>query len=165
MTATIPMRITALAGWFGGKRTLAAQIVAEFGAHKAYWEPFCGSMAILFNKPICRLETVNDLHRDVTHLARVVRDKTLGRELYERARLMCCSDEELATADTMIRGVDCNGELSVDRALAFLIVCWMGRSGECGLSPTDRGRSLCIRWGNTGGAPGTRWSAAVRSIE
>ena len=39
------MQIKALAPWFGGKRTLAPRIVAELGPHRAYWEPFCGSLA------------------------------------------------------------------------------------------------------------------------
>lgn len=43
--------ITAIAPWFGSKRTLAPRIVAELGSHRAYWEPFCGSMAVLLAKP------------------------------------------------------------------------------------------------------------------
>jgi len=49
MTMDKPV-ITSLAPWFGGKRTMAADIIAEIGPHGGYWEPFCGSMAILMNK-------------------------------------------------------------------------------------------------------------------
>ena len=43
--------IKAIVPSFGGKRTLAPQIVAELGEHRAYWEPFCGSMAVLIAIP------------------------------------------------------------------------------------------------------------------
>lgn len=36
-------KITAIAPWFGSKRTLAPRIVAELGKHTSYFEPFCGS--------------------------------------------------------------------------------------------------------------------------
>jgi DNA adenine methylase len=55
------MPIKAIAPWFGGKRTLAPRITAELGAHRAYWEPFCGSMAVerdqdesFFKESICK---------------------------------------------------------------------------------------------------------------
>src|ERR1044072_5384193 len=38
------MKISALAPWYGSKRTLAPEIVRQLGEHRAYWEPFCGSM-------------------------------------------------------------------------------------------------------------------------
>lgn len=158
------MKITALAPWFGSKRNLAPEIVRELGPHKAYWEPFCGSMAALFAKPKCRLETVNDLHGDLINLARVVREPVAAKELYDRARFVFCADEELRLADSVVRNVPPGDADSVDRALQYLIVCWQGRNGECGLSQTERAKSLCIRWTNNGGAPGTRWHGAVRSI-
>jgi len=43
--------ITALAPWFGSKRNLAPEIVRELRRHSCYWEPFCGSMAVLLAKP------------------------------------------------------------------------------------------------------------------
>jgi hypothetical protein len=38
--------INAILPYFGGKRTLAPSIVAEFGPHRSYWEPFCVSKAL-----------------------------------------------------------------------------------------------------------------------
>lgn len=64
-------KIKAIAPWFGGKRNLAPDIVKALGKHTAYWEPFCGSMAVLLAKPESASETVCDLHEDVTNLARV----------------------------------------------------------------------------------------------
>lgn len=158
------MKITALAPWFGSKRTLAPRIVEAIGPHKAYWEPFCGSMAVLLAKPKCRMETVGDLHGDLINLARVVRDPIAGQELYAQARLMFCADDELATGNALIRTGPAGDEPNVARALAYLAASWMCRNGEAGLRESKTTSRLCVRWGNTGGAPGTRWVGAVRSI-
>lgn len=58
------MKITALLPWGGSKRTLAARIIHQLGPHRCYWEPFCGSMAVLLAKELATMETVNDLHGD-----------------------------------------------------------------------------------------------------
>lgn len=39
--------INAILPYFGAKRVLAPAIIQELGNHTAYWEPFCGSMAVL----------------------------------------------------------------------------------------------------------------------
>lgn len=61
---TAAMRISAIAPWFGSKRVLAPKIVEQLGQHRCFWEPFCGSMAVLLAKPTVSQETVNDLHGD-----------------------------------------------------------------------------------------------------
>ena len=43
------MKVTALAPWFGGKRTLAPKVIELLGEHRTYVEPFCGSMAVLLH--------------------------------------------------------------------------------------------------------------------
>jgi DNA adenine methylase len=80
------MKVKAIAPWFGGKRNMAQEIVAAIGPHVTYWEPFCGSMAVLFAKPACRMETVNDLHGDLINLARVIQNEKLGPAFYRRLR-------------------------------------------------------------------------------
>jgi DNA adenine methylase len=158
------VKIGALAPWFGSKRTLAPKIVEAIGPHRAYWEPFCGSMAVLLAKPKCRMETVSDLHGDLINLARVVRDEDAGRELYRQARLVLCGDDELAAANRLMRSAPAGDQLDVGRALAYLAASWMGRNGEAGLRESKTNSRLCVRWGNNGGAPGTRWAGVVRSI-
>jgi DNA adenine methylase len=59
-----PMKVTAIAPWFGAKRQLAPAIIAEIGPHSAWWEIFCGSLAVTLAKPPSAIETVNDLHSD-----------------------------------------------------------------------------------------------------
>ncbi len=64
--------IKAIAPWFGGKRTLAGLILEQLGDHKQYFEPFCGSMAVLMAKEPSQKETVCDLHGELYDGWRVV---------------------------------------------------------------------------------------------
>src|SRR3954465_2779424 len=97
------MKIGAIAPYFGGKRTLAPVIVQELGKHKAYWEPFCGSMAVLIAKPQCRQETVNDAYSELINLARVIQSPLDGPALYRRLRRTLMHEEELARAVSILR--------------------------------------------------------------
>ena len=45
----------------GAKNRLAPWICEYIPEHDVYLEPFAGSLAVLFNKPRCHIETVNDL--------------------------------------------------------------------------------------------------------
>lgn len=56
----------------------------ELGKHTQYFEPFCGSMAVLFAKQPSQKETVNDLHGDLINLARCLQDKATAVQLYEK---------------------------------------------------------------------------------
>jgi DNA adenine methylase len=159
------MKIKSIAPWYGAKRKLAPTIVAQLGDHKSYWEPFCGSMAVLLSKPVSRLETVNDLHGDLINLARVTADPRLGPQFYRRARRMVVADDTLLEADGKTRGGDFEGTApDLDRALAFFVGSWMGRNGEVGLGKNERAKTLCVRWAANGGDPATRFESAVRSI-
>lgn len=47
--------------YFGGKRSVAADVWARLGAPKQYIEPFCGSAAVLLAAPVpASLEVIND---------------------------------------------------------------------------------------------------------
>ncbi len=61
--------------YYGGKTTLAAQIVDLLPEHDHYVEPFAGSLAVLLAKPPSRMETVNDLDADIMTFWRVLRDQ------------------------------------------------------------------------------------------
>jgi DNA adenine methylase len=156
---TPTMKITALAPWFGSKRTLAPEIVTELGKHRAYWEPFCGSMAVLLDKPECGHETVNDLHGDLINLARVVQDARQGSELYRRLRRV------LMTEQCREDSVAALGEATdpVDRAFHFFLTSWIGRNGFCGTVGSEKS-SFAVRWTPGGGHGGQRLASAVGSI-
>lgn len=164
MTAT-DMKITALAPWFGSKRTLAPRIVAELGPHSAYWEPFCGSMAVLLAKPPATMETVNDLHGDLTNLARTIKDPKHGPILYRRLRRWLASkpalDEASRRCATYCRG-PATVEPDVDRSEAYFVASWLGRNGVAGTQSYNQGYSR--RFTKSGGHTATRWINAVESI-
>lgn len=163
------MNIKAIAPWFGGKRTLAPRIVQELGPHSAYWEPFCGSMAVLFAKRPSPMETVCDLHGDLINLTRVLASERCS-ELWERSRRTLMHDEHFADAKTTcaetdavvapsIQGV---GDEHLERAYWYLVMSWMGRNGNSG---TGMGNvTVAARYTSNGGSGGFRWLQAVGSI-
>lgn len=173
------MAITALAPWFGGKRTLAPRIVAELGKHDDYFEPFCGSMAVMLAKPAAKREMVNDLHGDLINLALVVRHDLLGPRLFRMLRRTLFHEDLAARAvhelehwwgahvqnppeagigkfDAMGIGPD------AERAYWYFVASWMGRNGFAGTVGGESG--FCLRYTASGGDPVVRFKAAVNSI-
>jgi DNA adenine methylase len=146
--------------YFGGKRTLAPEIVQELGPHKAYWEPFCGSLAVLFAKEPCSHETVNDLNGNVVNLAMVVACPQRGPDLFQRllhttfcehlfnrCRERLAQDEEVCPED---------------RAYCFFVESWMARNGVAGTRSANA--AFCVRFTSNGGDPAMRFRNAVDSI-
>lgn len=161
------MKISALAPWFGGKRTLAPVIVEELGPHKAYWETFCGSMAVLMSKPACRQETVIDLHGDLINLARVIKYPDTGAQLYRRLRRTMMHEDTLREATEILKtSLDVTDEsmMHVGRAWAFFVTSWCGRNGSVGTEGHARTATFCIRYTANGGDSATRFRGAVESI-
>lgn len=154
------MKITALAPWFGAKRNMAGEIIAELGPHSAYWEPFCGSMAVLLAKPSCRMETVNDLHGDLINLARTVQDEDEGPRLYRRLRRTLFSQAQHEQSAAFIR--EEKYFATPERAYHYFIASWAGRNGVSGTSSSNQ--AFCVRYTNRGGHAGTRFTGAVDSI-
>ena len=158
------MKIKAILPYFGGKRNLASRIVEVIGAHKVYWEPFCGSMAVLMAKPPVEMETVNDLFGDITNLARVIQDREICFDFYELlSRTLYC--EQLwreAKEEWMRRGQWRDGTADMQRAYYFFVVSWMGINGVSG---TERcNYHFAMRWCRGGGQGARRWESVVQSI-
>lgn len=163
------MKIRAIAPWFGAKRTLAPRIVTELGPHVQYFEPFCGSMAVLFAKPPSQKETVCDLHGDLTNLARVIRCPQAAPRLYERltSTLFCealsIEAGERLSDEFIIGGGDGMGyEPDEERAYWFFLACWMTRNGTAGTLRADY--QVAVRWTKNGGSPTTQFRNCVESI-
>lgn len=176
MTAilTPEMKVNAIAPWFGGKRTMAPLIVTELGKHGQYFEPFCGSMAVLFAKEPSQKETVNDLHGDLINLARVLQSTTAAEMLYSRlqsalfcedlvdcARTFLCNEDNRAYLSERLENpyVD---ECCIDHAYWYFVASWMGRNGTAGTARVDY--QIAVRWTKNGGSPTVRWRNAVESI-
>ncbi|MBX3450608.1 MAG: DNA adenine methylase [Planctomycetaceae bacterium] len=120
--------------WYGGKAALARLIVHEFGPHRAYFEPFAGGFGIIFRKPVTPHETLNDLHEDVTNLARVVADSIDSAALVRRLgrRLNCEALHNEARA--RLREPFAPGP---ERAADFFFVSWLAMNGFTGSTSTQ----------------------------
>jgi hypothetical protein len=53
-------------------------------AHHSYVEPFFGSGAVFFNKPLSNIETINDLDGEVVNFFEIIRDmpEKLAAKIY-----------------------------------------------------------------------------------
>jgi DNA adenine methylase len=165
-------KIKAIAPWFGGKRTMAPLIVAELGKHVQYFEPFCGSMAVIFFKTPSRCETVNDLHGDLINLARVLQDPAAAATLYDRLQTVLFSEDLLTAAadhldDESSLSLIVSHEKSltpvgIERAYWFFLASWMMRNGVAGTARVEY--QVAVRWTKNGGSPTLRFRHAVESI-
>lgn len=175
-----PMRLTSIAPWFGGKRTLAPDIIAELGPHKQYFEPFCGSMAVLLHKPQTAKETVNDLHGGLICLAHVLACELQSECLYTRLQRTLFCETLLDDAQSFLEACPeppwrlRNAELGeqpkffradanmLEYAYWYFVASWMARNGTAG---TERLiYQPAVRWGMGGGSPTIRWRSAIESI-
>ena len=106
----------------GSKWNIASFIVSRIPEHHSYVEPFFGSGAVLFNKPVSDIETVNDLDSDVTNLflciqqdserlASLIMPTPFSREAYDYNYILM---ETNAYTDDF------------ERAAGFLVRCWQG---------------------------------------
>lgn len=165
MESAAQMTIGALSPWFGGKRNLAPRILQAIGKHSAYWEPFCGSLAVLLAKPPCSMETVNDLHGDLVNLARVVQDDRLSVELFGRLSRVACSEVLHREAAERSRGYGnspAGDSPDLNRAADYFLCAWLGRNGVAGTSSYNQG--FCRRFTKNGGHAAKRFASAVESI-
>lgn len=158
------MKISAIAPWFGSKRTLAPRIVRELGDHSSFWDVFCGSLAVTLAKPVSSSETVNDLHGDLINLAIVCKHEDLARELWGRLmRFIMHEDLFHQAADRYrARGHHPAGVPDIDRAEDFMVCSWFGRNGVAGTESYNQG--FCVRYTKNGGHAATRWRSTVESI-
>lgn len=158
------MNITGLVPWFGAKRAMAARIVAEIGEHAVYWEPFCGSLAVLLSKPPARMETAIDMHGDLVNLALVLSGRDTAERLYAELRPMLPSNVLHEEAKRRLTDYceDTTSYPNVARAADFFVASWLGRNGTIGTKMTNN--NFCVRYTSNGGAPAKRWQAAVDAI-
>ena len=159
------MKIKALAPWFGAKRNLAPRIVELLGKHSVYWEPFCGSMAVLMVKSPCVMETVNDLHGDLINLALVIQHKELACKLYRHLRRTMMHEQIFHEAAERCRQrghILKVEEPDLDRAYDYFICSWIGRNGVSGTDGYNQG--YCLRFTSNGGHAAKRFKSVVNSI-
>lgn len=163
------MKLTAIAPWFGGKRTLAPTIVQQLGKHSYYFEACAGSMAVLLAKKPSSHETVCDLHGALTNLAWCVQEEETAVQLFNRLQRMLYSEENykaskdwLADNEQLCGGPDCADLPDIDWAYHYFIASWMGRNGFAGTARANY--QLATRWTPNGGSGPLRFRNAVDSI-
>ena len=158
-------KIKALAPWFGGKRTLASDIVAEMGAHRAFYDLGCGSLAVTLAKPVSSHETVVDLHWHLINLARVIQELSTAVELYERLVRTVCSEEIFDRSRAVIEDKPMLEEDQlgdVDLAYHYFVSQWIGRNGVSGTKRLNY--QMAVRWTPGGGHGGIRFRSATESL-
>lgn len=101
----------------GAKNCIADWICSYIPYHKVYLEPYAGSLAVLFNKKPCHIETVNDLHEEVVNYFRILRDHP--EELKSLIELTPYSRLEYERAYEKT-------DNDIERARRFCVRCWMG---------------------------------------
>ena len=109
--------------WYGGKSIHTKWILPLLPEDApAYIEPFCGSAAILFNRPPTKLEVINDLNSRLIHLYQTLRDQP--DELQFALMLTLHSREEYALALEDDPALD-----DIERARRTWIVFYQGYGG------------------------------------
>ena len=159
--------IKALVPWFGAAREQAGRIAAHLDGAAWLGVPFAGGMCELAEVK-ARAIVVNDLHRHVVNLARVVADPEMHAELVRRLESLPFHPDVLADAQReCLELFEWNGfseEPSLRSAVAYFVTQWMGRSGKAGTEDEFRG-GLSVRWTSSGGSSIRRYRSAVESLD
>ena len=106
----------------GSKWNIASKLVELIPEHHSYVEPFFGSGAVLFNKPVSDIETINDLDHDVVNLFRCIQHDS--ERLARMVMTTPFSREEYDNQFEIPRGAVCID--AYERAAGFLTRCWQG---------------------------------------
>ena len=157
-----PPAITAIAPWMGSKRKLAGRINGVLGERAAYYEPFFGSGAVLFNAPPARHEVVNDLNRDLFNVAKCLQQPLLARDLLARLHYTLCAESAYRESRAAVAAPFTGAIGDIDRGYHALVYWWLGRNGNAGCAPSRAGFSA--RFTSNGGSGGVRFRNFVSSI-
>lgn len=130
--------------------------------------PFAGGMCELAHVKASTI-VVNDLHRHVVNLARVVSVDHHRKTIQERLESMAFHPDILAEHQAAcIRWEQTEKSLgdyhNLDAAISYFVSQWMGRSGKGGTDGEFSGK-LPIRWNANGGDSNTRYRSAVESLD
>lgn len=128
----------------GSKWKLADWVISQFPPHQLYCEPFCGSAAIFFRKPISPIEVLNDVYGDLVNFFRVLREKP--DELIDQIELTPFSREEYQLAYE-------SSQDPLERARRFYVLSWQSfgayagrKSGWRVQKNTHRGTKITREW-------------------
>jgi hypothetical protein len=157
--------ISALAPWFGSNRLGAPKVGQLLAGCKWVGIVFAGGMSEVAHIQ-ARTVAVNDLHRHVINLARVVADPALKDELVRRLDLTLFHPDELTCAQRlcMIRALTDEPAADVDAAYHYFVCAWMGRNGKAGTAGEFKA-GYSLRWEAGGGDSAVRFRNATESLD
>lgn len=159
-------KINTLAPWFGSNRMQADAVGRELGKLDWCGVVFAGGMSELqYIK--ARGVLVNDLHRDIINLARVVADSEKRAWLTEMASQQPFHPDVLVNAQRQCRydhGLLGTEFADASRALWYFTCAWMGRSAKAGTKDEFKG-GLSHRFTASGGGSNVRYRAAIESLD
>lgn len=96
--------------WYGGKLRVVHELNFLIPPHRAYYEPFMGSAALLLNHPRSELEVINDLDRELVFFMKTLADREKGKLLVERLSTLWLGksffDEAMEHKKHHYRGLD-----------------------------------------------------------
>lgn len=156
--------IGAIAPWFGSNRMLAPIVGQEIGRVDWCGVLFAGSMSEV-RCIKARSILVNDKHRDVINLARVIASPD-GRDwLIKQASALPFHPDVLEDAQQACKSEEllC-GTIDRGRALNYFVAVWMGRSAKAGTGDEFDG-GLAVRYTASGGGSNVRYRSAIESVE
>lgn len=172
-----PIKIGAVAPWFGSARSIARKPAELLGALDWCGVPFAGGMPELqFIQ--CRGGVANDLHRHVINLARTIRSQPealverLSATVFhpdelKRSQFACLTREAKAEGANLFMNAVPNTTLpeegDLDWAVDYFVCAWMGQGGYSGREHEFK-QNLAIRFTSSGGTSSVRFSSAIESI-
>ena len=137
----------------GAKWAVADRIVACFGGHYHYVEPFFGSGAVFFAKAVSPHEVINDVDGRVVNFFRVLRDRT--DELCWALDATPWARDEYDLSDTAVGGDYDNGGDGdcLEAARRFVVRVWQAHAGDLSKKTgwrnrgvRQRARGMSDRW-------------------
>jgi DNA adenine methylase len=159
------VKVSSIAPWFGGKRTMAPEIVRQLGPHKYYFEGCAGSLAVVMAKEPANHETVCDLHGGVVNLAWILQ-RPEAHELFERLQRVMYDESLFERSKEWLEKFEEFKEEGSRPLLLwayhYFIASWMGRNGVAGTARCNY--QLATRWTHGGGSGPVRFRSAVESI-
>ncbi len=163
------MKSQLLRSGFGGNRILAHKVGEALEGCNWVGIPFAGGMAEL-TYITSRGILVNDKHRHVINLARVVAKDDTRHDLIRRLQRKAFHPDELKEAQEICRRLEpiestpsWAAPPDVVLATAYFVCCWMSRSGKGGSRDEFNGRTA-VRWNSNGGDSMTRYMSALRAL-
>jgi DNA adenine methylase len=101
--------------YYGGGWRRAPWIIEHFPPHNLYLEPCFGAGSILFRKPHCKIETINDINGRVVNFFKILRDNK--EALLDAISLTPWAEDEYTLSEVV-------SDNNVEDARRFFFACW-----------------------------------------